>query len=284
LSVDSGATAEDFPQRATVLGFSTDRSKIGSCRGAGRRDSGRSNSGKPRQRSEQKEEQWYSVVAGADLRLEENKCGDAGCVFDRSCRDGDFGEPAEDLIQRNPGYFSGVSDKSKSGAIPTIFPVTISGERARPKGDSGGFSEVCKSESQIRAISEEIGDGFPNQRRRSNRASVQGISEEGFLVPVEICRSEKVGAKKGRRSYRLFRRKVGAQVQWRFSVESQAISEETRREISCRRSLEQREEEDACVSRTVRFLFRKVSSEEEGHHVDCGRAWRKFSINSLGKF
>ncbi|KAL6998369.1 hypothetical protein U1Q18_008495 [Sarracenia purpurea var. burkii] len=37
LSVDSGATAEDFSQRATVLGFSTDRSKIGSCRGAGRR-------------------------------------------------------------------------------------------------------------------------------------------------------------------------------------------------------------------------------------------------------
>ncbi|KAL6953272.1 hypothetical protein U1Q18_043369, partial [Sarracenia purpurea var. burkii] len=42
LSVDSDATAEDFSQRATVLGFSTDRSKIGSCRGASRRDSGRS--------------------------------------------------------------------------------------------------------------------------------------------------------------------------------------------------------------------------------------------------
>ncbi|KAL6976949.1 hypothetical protein U1Q18_025736 [Sarracenia purpurea var. burkii] len=88
------------------------------------------------------------MVAGADLRLEENKCGGAGCVFDRSCRDGDFGEPTEDLIQRNPGYFSGVTDKSKSGAIPAIFPVTISGERARPKakkkqqsfgaGDFGG--------------------------------------------------------------------------------------------------------------------------------------------------
>ncbi|KAL6976732.1 hypothetical protein U1Q18_025518 [Sarracenia purpurea var. burkii] len=139
LSVDSGVTAEDFPQRATVLGFSTDRSKIGSCRGAGRRDSGRSNSGKLLQRSEQKEEQWYSVVTGVDLRLEENKCDGADCVFYRSCRDDDFGEPAEDLIQRNPWYFSGVADKSKSGAIPAIFPITISGERARPKGDSGGF-------------------------------------------------------------------------------------------------------------------------------------------------
>ncbi|KAL6959390.1 hypothetical protein U1Q18_039540, partial [Sarracenia purpurea var. burkii] len=39
-SVDSGATAEDFSQRATVLGFSIDRSKIGSSRGAGPRDSG----------------------------------------------------------------------------------------------------------------------------------------------------------------------------------------------------------------------------------------------------
>ncbi|KAL6993129.1 hypothetical protein U1Q18_011247 [Sarracenia purpurea var. burkii] len=108
--------------------------------------------------------------------------------------------------------------------------------------------------------------------------------EEGFLVPVEFCRSEKVSAKKGCRTYRLFRRRVGAQVRWRFPVESQAISEETQREISCRHSLERREEEDACVSRTVRFLFRKVSSEEEGHHVDYGLAWRKFSINSLGKF
>ncbi|KAL6981425.1 hypothetical protein U1Q18_023054, partial [Sarracenia purpurea var. burkii] len=78
----------------------------------------------------------------ADLQLEENKCGGAGCVFYRSCRDGDFGEPAEDLIQRNPGYFSGVAVKSKSGAILAIFPVTISDERARPKGDSGGFFDV----------------------------------------------------------------------------------------------------------------------------------------------
>ncbi|KAL6981519.1 hypothetical protein U1Q18_023147, partial [Sarracenia purpurea var. burkii] len=39
LSVDSGATAEDFSQQVTVLGFSIDRSKIESSRGAGPRDS-----------------------------------------------------------------------------------------------------------------------------------------------------------------------------------------------------------------------------------------------------
>ncbi|KAL6969790.1 hypothetical protein U1Q18_029501, partial [Sarracenia purpurea var. burkii] len=38
-----------------------------------------------------------------------------------------------------PRVFSGVADKSKSGAIPAIFPVTISGERAKREGDSGGF-------------------------------------------------------------------------------------------------------------------------------------------------
>ncbi|KAL6964726.1 hypothetical protein U1Q18_035783 [Sarracenia purpurea var. burkii] len=83
-----------------------------------------------------------STIQSADLRLEENKCGGAGCGFDRSCRDGDFGEPVEDLIQRLKKGSRGRKIPNRAQIRTEVISVQIG------EDDSGGFGAGKRREEE----------------------------------------------------------------------------------------------------------------------------------------